>query len=792
MIFKKKHFKYLIIPAFLILLSSCSVWENFTTYFNLYYNTATLFNDTENDILAQQKDLFSNDPLVVSGASKTSLIKVIEKCSKLLQFNANSSYVDEALMMLGKAFFYQGNYQKANRKFEELLATNPGDEESLEANFWIAKCLFALRENSEASQKIGQIRKKAVEEGYDDLIKDSYVEEIKYWLREQNIPRALSLTNEFADVYDDGVTRAQVYYELGKLYTQLEDKENAIKAFSEVFEYSPDFDLEIAATIDYADALRDGGQYETALNVFQDLRDKDKFKNSFNQIDFEIGKTLVQLQRYDEAMLQFRMVDSVYKNSSFATASNFEMANLYQNQFGNYDSAAYYYSKSVSNNAPKEYIEKARNNNQLFARYVNLRRDINKYNKQLFYTENPEIFLIDSSAYSQDSLKILNDYLAKKELQDIWKDAATLQGKDTATTKDSTFIKDSLAVRDSLVKLDSLVQIGLYNAKDTVGLRQKLLDNIKQKILLSEKEKSQKNLASLQSKGQVKLDTVKFKRNPPLKLKIPIDSAKTLLAKNSLELGNLFLAELNIPDSARILYETILDKYPVQSYYPNTIYALGSYYLTVNNKPKADSLFRIIYDNYKDKSIVNAAADKLNLPFIDLSFDSAKDIYASAEQLMLDSNYEASLNKFYSIYKDYPKSSYAPKALYASGWVLENNLMLLDSAASVYELVAYKYPTSVYVKEVMKKITTYKQEKARIQKAIQDSLATLEKLKNDSTVVTNNNVADDENKNSEEKGLVSDDVKNNVPVNNQNVAQVNNINGHKKLEPLWDPRKHFQ
>ncbi len=83
------------------------------------------------------------------------------------------------------------------------------------------------------------------------------------------------------------------------------------------------------------------------------------------------------------------------------------------------------------------------------------------------------------------------------------------------------------------------------------------------------------------------------------------------------------------------MYTKILNDYPSKVYYPSTLYALGSYYLTVNNKEKADSLFRIIYDNYKDRSIVNAAANKLNLPLINLNFDPAKDQYASAEDLML-------------------------------------------------------------------------------------------------------------------------------------------------------------
>ncbi len=67
-------------------MNGCSVWDNFTTYFNLYFNTKTIFEDAENEILNQKRDLFSNEPLVLQGNTKTALVKVIEKSSKILQF----------------------------------------------------------------------------------------------------------------------------------------------------------------------------------------------------------------------------------------------------------------------------------------------------------------------------------------------------------------------------------------------------------------------------------------------------------------------------------------------------------------------------------------------------------------------------------------------------------------------------------------------------------------------------------------------------------------------------------
>jgi len=795
MILRNKTTKSLVLLILLLILSGCSVWDNFTTYFNLYFNTATLYENAEEEILSQKRDLFSIEPLVVPGTAKTALVKVVEKSSKLLQFYSSSSYVDEALMMLGKSFYYQNNFQKSNRKFEELLATNIDDDETMtEANLWIAKNLFELREFSKALKLIEEVRVKAVEEGYDKIVKESYVQEIIYRLKEKDNVKAISLANEFAEVYDDGIVQAQIYYELGNLYTLIGENDNAITAYEKVFEYSPDFDLEISATIKYADALRNAGQTQKSLEVFEDIRNEDKYLNSYSEIDFEIGKSLVQLGKYDEALDQFRLVDTTYKSTPFASASNFEIGELYRTKFLKYDSAGHYFSKAAVSNPPKDYLEKAKSNNLLFAKYSKLRGEINRIDKQLFYSENPEIFIKDSTDYLADSLKILDEFLAQKEMQEIWKGAEV----DTTSGKiDSSFIKDSISVKDSLVKVDSLIKIGEVSAFDTVGLEKRLLDFKKQKRVEAENELKNKELLNLRNQGQLKLDSLNFKGNPPKRLSISIDSAKTIISKNNLELGNLFLTDLNVPDSSLILYQQNLEKFAGTSYYPNTLYAMGSYYLTVNEKAKADSLFQIIYTDYKDKNIVNAAANKLNLPLVDFDYDPAKEIYVLAEGYMLDSIYSKSIDKFWSIYKEYPKSPFAPKGLYASGLILEDNLFLLDSAASVYDTLIAKYPTTPYAKKISQKISFYKQEKARIQKAIQDSLNALVQLKTDSTTVALN--APDETEeltnlafgNTIEDGKI--DEESNPELNNEILEpkkQVGNTR-KKKLEPLWDPRKHF-
>lgn len=788
--------KLLLIISALSVLAGCSLWTNFTTYFNLYYNTSTLFEEAEQEIYSQKRDLFSTEPLVVSGAVNTKLVKVIEKSSKILQFYSNSSYVDDALMMLGKSFFYQKNYQKSKRKFEELLATNPDDNMRLAADLWIAKCNMNLKEFVSGLSLLERVRTEAIQKNDRAIIRESFVEEIIYRISREDYSQAIQLAEQMIP-YSNSVTNARIYFELGKLYTLIGDTESAISSFANVFEYSPDFDLEIAASISYAKALRDADRDEEALDFFKSIRRQDKFIEKYNEIDLETAITLEKLNRFEQALEQFTIIDTTYKGTPFSAASSYYKGRIYEYELLNYDSAAFYYQKASTSNPPKDYAQSVKEKNLIFTKYFNLRKQIDNFNRQLYYQENPEIFIKDSIDYVQDSLQILSDYLAQKEMQDIW---SKVFQPDSNAIKDSLLALDSLRIQDSIKVRDSLMtafEQGLFLDTNEVNLE--LTKYLTEKAKLdSLKQKETKGQTLPQSIAGVNLDTVKFKRNPPRLPTIPVDSVKQILSKAQLELGNLFLAEINVPDSAYYLYTDNIDRFSETENYANTLYALGSYYLTVDNKAKADSLFHYIYDNYKEESVVNAAANKLNLPLIDLEYDPAKTLYASAESKMLSGDYENAVKEFWNIYKLYPESPVAPQALYAGGWVLEKDLNLLDSAAVIYDTLSVKYSASVYSREITKKLGFYKQELYRRQKEKEDAeqLASKEK-----ELSTNKLVNGSENKTQDSvKQKFSDQtpdlesiIKSEMERKPEQVATGTDTPDSRqpkvKLEALWNPRK---
>jgi TolA-binding protein len=673
--------KYISVICLAFVFSGCGVWEDFTTYFNLYYNTKDKFQEAEDAIKLQRKNLFELEEPNISGNVPQLLNTVIEKCSKILQFHTKSGYVDNALLMLGKSFYYQKNYQKALRKFQELALADPESDLILENDLWIAKTQMRLKDFKNALAALKKVREQGIDESEDEIVKDAFVEEIVHLIVQENYPSAISLINEFLEVSNNDEVNAEVMYELGRLYTKTNDINNAIASFEKVFSFSPSFNIELDSKIELASALRKAGEDDRALFILEEMRSVNKYSDSFDKIDLETGITLYSLNRVDEAVDLLMKVDTTYVTSINSGIAKFKLGEIFEYHYKNFDSASVYYIKAASSTAPPEYSKPASEKAQLFKKYQTLQKNIFDAQKQLVYIDNPDAFIQDSIAFYSDTLST-----EEKELQSV----ELGEGR---------------------------------NEGDEKGFVQPI-------------------------KTQVKTET----KIPPLRPTISEDSVKSLIVKNEFDLANLFFTELNVPDSAYYYYKNIIDSFPDSRFYSRSLFSLGAFYNGVGRKDEADSIFNFIYENYKNEAIANAAAVQLKKPLINLTYDPADDLYVDAEKVLLEKKYDESVFKFYNIFRDYPKSPLAPKALYAGGWILENELKLLDSAAVLYDSIDVKYPQSQYASNIKPKLTFYKQEIDRRKKVIEDSLKQIElkklgETKSDSlkqSIIPNGDVKEDQ------------------------------------------------
>jgi hypothetical protein len=82
-----KHHIFKVIAVLAVLfIPACGVWHNFTTYFNLYYNTSDSFQMAEEAIYLQERSIFETQDLKCALQCKPALNKVIEKALKFCSF----------------------------------------------------------------------------------------------------------------------------------------------------------------------------------------------------------------------------------------------------------------------------------------------------------------------------------------------------------------------------------------------------------------------------------------------------------------------------------------------------------------------------------------------------------------------------------------------------------------------------------------------------------------------------------------------------------------------------------
>ncbi len=679
-----KKILIIIIPA--LLFYGCGVWTNLTTYFNLYYNSSDLFEKAEKDIKDANKDIFSTEPVPLPSGASANINKVIEKCSQILQFHSKSSYVDDALLMIGKCFYYQTYYQKALRKFNELLATQPNSDLILEANLWIGMSQMGMRDYDNATNTLQNVMDIAQKDGKRSILEQAYIEEIKYKISQQDNDGAITLLENFLKTSDNNEFNAEAAFKLGMLYKENGDNPDAIKSFDRVNNYSPTYFVLVNSLIEQGKTLRENQEYEKSLDLFNSMRSQEKYSDAFDQIEVQTGITYVRMNRIDDALQKFTLVDTTYSKTPSAGLAEYEMASIFENSYQNFDSADFYYKKSLSHSLPTEYIKEVRDKEELISKYKINTSNLNRIKKDILYIQHPEEFVKDSLAFEQKISEQKEKLLQEEE-----------KNKNRPTTNRFT---------------------------------QNLQRNIQPTINLQ----------------------------PPKRPTASLDSLTNELVKNKFELGNILFTEFNLPDSAIKYYKDIINNYPETDLKAKVLYAIGSYYLVKNDSVRADSLFNIIYNDYRNESIVNAAANKLNKPLVQFNYDSVESLYTFAENQLDKNKYDSSLVNFYNIYLNHPSSVYAAKALYSYGWILENKLNLTDSAAAIYDTLSKKYPNTIYYNAVKNKLSYYLFAKQRAAKLRADSL--------------NGNIAQDTSSVKSQPGSV---VSNEQKINGEKKTDVNQL-----------------
>jgi tetratricopeptide (TPR) repeat protein len=176
------------------------------------------------------------------------------------------------------------------------------------------------------------------------------------------------------------------------------------------------------------------------------------------------------------------------------------------------------------------------------------------------------------------------------------------------------------------------------------------------------------------------------------------DSILKMRASSMYAIGRVH-EQLDAPDSALHYYEGAYEITPASSETAGRYLYSRARLLRQREPNVADSLFEYIADTWPRSEYAKEAS--VNLGYTtDASIDDAAELYKSATSFRQIKDYAYAAQQYMAIVEKFPAGEYAPKALYAMGWMFERDRQMNDSALHYYGLLLEKYPRSTYAREI--------------------------------------------------------------------------------------------
>ncbi|RKY62139.1 MAG: hypothetical protein DRP95_01940 [Candidatus Latescibacterota bacterium] len=270
-------------------------------YFNAYYNARRLFEQAEEE-REKGKDV------------KALYDQVIRKASKVIAFYPKSRWVDDSLLLLGKALYRKGEYEQAVRKFRELREYFPESGLVDEAKYWEGmalgeagrreEALSVLIELAEGKDKWACRASAALGDLYDDPT------EALSWYE-----RALHCI-EGPELFAVGLRLARTYRRAGR-------PEEAERLIRNLLRKKPPLDLSYLLQEELAGALSDMGRHEEALEIYRELE-----RIGSAEVLLGVGRVYSKMGRREEALKLYAEVAGAFPKTREAVQAWWESGRL--------------------------------------------------------------------------------------------------------------------------------------------------------------------------------------------------------------------------------------------------------------------------------------------------------------------------------------------------------------------------------------------------------------------------------------------------------------------------------
>ncbi|PST84098.1 gliding motility protein [Pedobacter yulinensis] len=362
--------------------------QNLTARYNYIYNSKTLLDEYSNTQLAVQPENYDEilpvypgppprqiDAVALPGERTKALDELIAKAKAIITDKSYSNYIDDAYLLLGKAYYYKSDYFISFEYFDYAAKTYRRQVPVfVEANTWAARTQLQLGRTVQAARLLDSIKK------YLPLLKKKKAAALatlaQFEIQGKNYGKALDYLRLAMKQQPSKQERIRWNYIAAQLSEQLKNPAQAYRYYTLVKKSNAPFELYFNADLNRLRISLAGSSslQEKERRLLSLLRD-DKNLDYSDQVYYRIAELFREAGQQQAAERYYRRSAALSIQNNYQKGLSYlRIADLNFEQANDYVQAKLYYDSAVASLPPTypEYStisKKALNLEYLSSRY---------------------------------------------------------------------------------------------------------------------------------------------------------------------------------------------------------------------------------------------------------------------------------------------------------------------------------------------------------------------------------------------------------------------------------------
>lgn len=587
--------KFLVLVCVALFTTACgqtlkNSWSNFRAYYNTYYNAEKNFRAGLEKVQSQPFEIDPREPVRIhrapNQAGNSDFAKAIDKGAKILRRFPRSKWVDDALLLIGKSYYYRGEFYPALKKFEELRSATDLPAMQQRAIIWKARTFLDLKRYREGVRFLQQEL-----QGYPGSWSMERKGEIQALLGEhlamlQNWAQAEGVLSSAVLFINKRELLGRTYFLHGQVLERWKRYSEAYVSFTRVTENFPGFEYTFWAQMKQADVARKDGNMKLALAIYNEMRKDDKNFERIEQLKFEIARTLEMKGEVGEAEKRYKQLLNEEDRGNTRKLKGkiyFRLGKIYSESYSNFGKAAAYFDSSATYNNKQRSIEQP-------VDVKSLADAFNEYNRYKNKVHRADSLLRLGELSSLELDSVLDDIRRKKR--------RALLAEKNSSSKNRLINKNAVHGEDKTTKSSIYGFLNHRNPELVVRGRAEfrliwgdrpLVDNWRRIEAIESSSANNDRQHGAQRGGRAQVKETKKTVIPDMNIEaIPRTSEeKKKIRMEKLraqyQLGNLLFLNLDRPDNARSYFYKVIHSEADTDLRPRAVYSLYELFKAENN-----------------------------------------------------------------------------------------------------------------------------------------------------------------------------------------------------------------